>query len=103
MRLSGPDIRFNSATASMVTTRNSQDISAQLMLFYTTYTKYNDKLLAGVKKPAIVWDKFKLLALRRCCKVLQKEKEGENDMLICIYFGIKGLVLILIMNSRIFL
>ena len=71
------------------------------MLLCTTYTNYNHKLLAGVRKSAIAWDKFKGFALRGGPKVFQKEREGENKEMIYIYFGTKGLVLILIINSRI--
>ena len=69
MRPSGPDARLNSASAGMVVTKGSEDVSAQLILFCTIYTNYNHKLLAGVRKPAIPWDKFKGLPSRGGPKV----------------------------------
>ena len=78
MCLSGPDARLNSTSADMVAKKGSKDISAQLMLFCTIYTSYNHKLLAGIRTPAIPWDKFKGLALRGGPKVFQEEKEGEE-------------------------
>ena len=54
MRPSGSDNRLNSTLANMVATRGSEDINAQLILFYTIYTNNNHKLLAGVRKPAIL-------------------------------------------------
>ena len=77
MRLSGPDTRLNLASAGMVATKGSQDVSAQLILFYTIYTNYNHKVLAKVKKLAIPWDKFKRLALRGDPKVSQEEKKKK--------------------------
>ena len=71
------------------------------MFFCTIYTNQNHKLLVRVKKPIIAWDKFQGLALRGGFKIFQKEKAEENEALIFIYFGIKKLVLILIINSRI--
>ena len=101
IRPSGPDARLNLASAGMIATRDSQDVSAQLMLFCTIYTNYDHKPLAGVRKPAIPWDKFKGLASRGVFNVSQEEREGENEVLVCIYFETRGLVLILIMNSGI--
>ncbi len=101
MRPNGPDARLNSASAGMVATRVSQDVIAHLMLFCTIYTNYDHKPLAGVRKPAIPWDKFKGLASRRVPKVSQEEKEGENEVLVCICIETRGLVLMLIMNSGI--
>ena len=101
MRLNSPDARFNSKSAGTVATRGSQDVSAQFMLFCTIYTNYDHKPLAGVRKPAIPWDKFKGLASRGVPKVSQEERKGENEVLVCICFETKGLVLMLIMNTEI--
>ncbi len=101
MRLNGLDARLNLASAGMIATRGSQDVIAQLMLFCTIYTNYDHKPLAGVRKPAIPWDKFKGLASKGVLKVSQKEREGENEVLVCICFETRGIVLILIMNSGI--
>ncbi len=101
MRPSGPDARLNSASAGMEATKGSQDVSAQLILFCTIYTNGDHKRLAGVRKPAIPGDKFKGLASRGVPKVSQEEKEGENEMLVCICFEKRGLVLMLIMNLAI--
>ena len=76
-------------------------MSAHLMLFCTIYTNYNHKLLAGVRKPTILWNKFKGLALKGGPKVSQEEREREDKMLVYIYFKIKRLVLMLIINARI--
>ena len=78
IRFSAPDAGLNLASAGMIATRGSQDVSAQLMLFCTIYTNYDHKPLAGVRKPAIPWDKFKELASRGVLKVFQEEREGEN-------------------------
>lgn len=53
MRLSGFDTRLNSASASMVSTKDSQDISTQFILFCTIYTNYNHKLLAKIRKSEV--------------------------------------------------
>ena len=63
------DTGLNSASAGMVATKSSQDISVQLILFNTIYTNYNHKLLAKVRKLTIPWDKFKGLALKRGFKI----------------------------------
>ena len=69
MQFSGLDAKLTLASAGMIAIRGTQDLSAQLMLFCTIYTNYNHKLLAKVKKLAILWDKFKGLALREGLKV----------------------------------
>ena len=97
----GLDARLNSVSTGMVATKNSQDISAQLLLFCTIYTNYDHKLLAKVRKPAVLWDKFKGLPLKRSPKVFQKERERENQILVCIYFRIRERVFMLIINSGI--
>ena len=56
-----------------------------------------------MKKPTISWDKFKGLALRGSLKVIQEEKKRENEVLIYLFFGIRGLDLMSFMNSRIYL
>lgn len=71
------------------------------MLFCIIYTNYNHKPLAGVRKPAISWDKFKGLASKRGPKVTLEEKKEENKVLIYICFKIKKLVVMLIMNPEI--
>ena len=53
MRPNNPDIKFNSTSANIIAIKDSPDISAQLMLFCTTYTNYNHNLLASIKKPVI--------------------------------------------------
>lgn len=63
--LSSPDTKLNSASASMIVTRNSQDTRARLILFCIIYINYDHKPLAEIKKLAIFWDKFKGLALRK--------------------------------------
>ena len=103
MRPSGLDVRLNSTSAGMVTTKGSEDVSAQLMRFCTIYTNYNHKLLAEVRKLVIPWDKFKGLASRGGLKVSQEEREGEDEVLVYICFGTKGLVLMLIMISGVYL
>lgn len=57
--------------------------------------------MAKSRKAAISWNKFKRLALRGGSKVSQKEQEKEDEVLVCICFGIIRLVWILIMNSGI--
>lgn len=47
------NIRFNLALAKIVVSRQTQDVKAQLILFYIIYTNYNYKLLSKVKKPEI--------------------------------------------------
>ena len=68
------------------------------MLFCTIYTNYNYKMLAGIRKSAILYVKFKRLALKRGLKVFQKAKEGEDKVMIYICFETRELVLMLIMN-----
>ena len=84
MRHSGPDTRLNLISAGMIATRCSEDVSVQLMLFYTIYTNYNHKLLAEVKKPEIPWDKLKEFALKEGPKVL-KTKERERMRFWYVY------------------
>ena len=103
MRPISPDARLNSTSAGIVATRGSKDVNAQLMFFCTIYTNYNYKLLAGVKKLAIPWDKFQSLVWRVNPKVSQKERDGEGKVLVCICFGTKELVLMMIMISGIYL
>ena len=98
---SNPDAKLNSTSAGIVAIKGSKNVSAQLMLFYTIYTDYDRKLLAGVGRSAILWDKFKGLASRGGPKVSQKEREGEDEVLVHICFGTQRLVLILIMILRI--
>lgn len=71
------------------------------MLFYTIYTNYNHKLLGRIRKPAIPWEKFKGLALRKGPKFSQEKRKGDNKVLVYICFGIRGLDLMLIINSKI--
>ena len=99
----GLDARLNSISAGIIAKKGSEDIDAQLMLFCTIYTNYNHKLLAKVRKLAIPWNKFKRLASRGGPKVFQEEKKGEDEVLVYICFGRKGLVLMLIMILGIFL
>lgn len=54
IRPSNFNARLNLASADMVATRASQDVSIQNMLFYIIYTNYNHKLLARVRKPTIL-------------------------------------------------
>lgn len=96
MHRSGPDAILNLALAGMVATKGSQDINTQLILFRTIYTNYDHKLLARVRKLAILWDKLKGLASREGRKVSQEKRERENKVLVCICFGTRRLVLILI-------
>ena len=56
------------------------------MLFYTIFINHNYKLLAGIRKLAIAWDKLKGLVLKEGPKVFQKEKKEENELLVCTYF-----------------
>ena len=53
MRPSGPDARLNLASANMVATRGSQDVSPQFMLFCTIYSNYDHKMMARDRKPVI--------------------------------------------------
>lgn len=69
MHFSSFDAKFNLTLAKIIATGNSQDVKAQLMLFYTIYTNLTHKLLVGIKKPAIFWDKFKRLILRKNLKI----------------------------------
>ena len=102
MRPSGSDTRLNSALIGMVATRSIQDVKAQLMLFCTIYINYDHKPLAGVKKPAIAWDKFKRLASKRGPKFAQEEKVERNEVLVvCICFETKRPVVMMITNSGI--
>lgn len=71
------------------------------MLFYTIYGNYDHKLLAGIKKLAILWDKLKKLALRKGLKVSQKKRNRENELMVYIQFKTKELGLMLVMNSGI--
>ncbi len=72
--------------------KGSQDVSAQVTLFYIIYTNYDPKKwLAGVKKPVISWDKFKELASKGGKIVSQEKKEGENGVLVCICFETREL------------
>ena len=103
MRFSGPSNKLNSASVGMVATKSSQDVKGQLMLFCTIYTNYNQKLLAGVQKPAIPWDKFIRLASRKGLEIAQEEKEAKNEVMVYMYFETRGPVVLLIMNSGIYL
>lgn len=58
-------------------------------------------MLAGDRKPEIPWDQFKGLATRESRRVFQEEEERENEVLVYICFKVKGLVLILTVNSGI--
>lgn len=89
---------MNLISAGMVATKGSQDLNIQLMLFCTTYTNYNHKLPAGIRKMTIAEDKFKGLALRRDLKVSQEERKRKDKVLVSICFGIEELVLMLIIN-----
>lgn len=101
MRFSSSDARLNLVSISIIAIRSSQDVKVQLMLFYIFYTNYNQKLLVKVRKPAISWDKFKRLALKRGLKIAPENKERENKVFICICFETRGSVIILIIYSEI--
>lgn len=65
------------------------------MLSSPNYINYNHKLLFRVRKS--------VMTLKRDSKIFQWEKRGENKVLIYICFRIWKLVLILIINWRIYL
>ena len=94
---------MNLALASMIASRESQNIKAQLRFFYIIYTNYNIKSLAKVKKPKILLNKFNGLNLRRNFKIAQKEKKDKNGVLVYIYFETRELVVIWIINLKIYL
>lgn len=77
MRLGGLNAKLNSALASIVATKGSQNINAQLIFFYTIYNNYNHKLLTRVKKPAIPWNKFRGWALKGDLKVSQEKRKKK--------------------------
>lgn len=79
----------------MISTRESQDLNAQLMVSYSTMGKtHNCKILAKVKKKKIPYKQFKgkTLATKKAKKGFQKEEEKENKIFVCLYFDIKELV-----------
>jgi hypothetical protein len=71
------------------------------MLFCIIYTNYDQKWLAGVRKPVIPWEKFKGQASGGGKMVSQEEREGEKGVLVCIGFETRKLDWMLIMNSGI--
>ena len=57
-------------------------------------------MLIGVRKPEILWNKFKVPAFKRGYKVFRKEKKEENEVMIYIFLEIRELVLMVIINFR---
>ena len=101
IRFSTLKARLNLVLPGMLITKSNQDVSAQLIFFFTIYTNYNHKPLPKVRKLEISWNKFKKLALKIIFKVFQEEKGGEKKVLICIFVKMRELVLMLMMNSGI--
>lgn len=56
-----------------------------------------------VRKLKILWDKFRELILNRDSKIFQEKKRRKNEILVYICFEIRKLVLILTINSGIYL
>lgn len=81
---------LNSPDITIISIKSSQDISAQLIFYNIIYTNHNKLCLVRTKMLEISWNKFKKLDFK-----------GENEILIYIYFEIKELNLILIINSEI--
>ena len=61
------------------------------MVFCIIYTNYDQKWLAGVKKPIIPWEKFNEQAFGGGKIVFQEKREGEKGVLVCICFEIRKL------------
>lgn len=57
-------------------------------------------MLVRTRKPKIPWDQFKQLTIKDSQKIFHEKKKSENNILIYIYFEIKTLILILIINSN---
>lgn len=82
----------------MMVIKDCQNVNTQFIFFGIINSDNDHKWLTEIKKPEILYDKFKRSAFKRGQKFLQEKKEREKELLIFIYFETRELVFMLIMN-----